>query len=147
MPISSWLPTLWVQLPLFTFGVYLWHPWYVETFWFVSIISILGCDCLKSIAIQDTGIKQGIPNRNLKPVFGDASMFSPQFCYPAICILFCGDPINEVQKLCNTISVWFNLMVLHHYDAYSLWLTSNLYVIYRFVHDLFSYQMSLALLE
>jgi len=32
MPISSWLPTLSVQLPLLTFGVYLWHPWNVETF-------------------------------------------------------------------------------------------------------------------
>jgi len=37
MPISSWLTALWVQLPLFTFGVYLWHPWNVETFWFFSI--------------------------------------------------------------------------------------------------------------
>jgi hypothetical protein len=56
-------------LPLFTFGVYLWHPWNVETFWLVSFISILGCGCIKSTAILDTGIKQGIPSRTSKPVF------------------------------------------------------------------------------
>lgn len=137
---------LWVQLPLFTFGVYLWCPWKVETFCFVSFISIEGCGCLKSIAIQDTGIKQVIPNGTLKPVF----MMCLCLVHSSVTLLFVFYFVEILLMMCRSciiLFVWYILMVLHYHHVYSWWLTSNLYVIYRFVHDLFSYQMPLAWLE
>lgn len=120
MPISSWLPTLWVQLPLFKFGVYLWHPWNVETFWFVSFISIFGCRCLKSIAIQDTGIKHGIPNRTLKPVF----MMHLSLVYSSVNLLFVFYFLEILLMRCRSC------IILYLYDT-----TSWFYIIAMLIVD------------